>query len=234
MILQGADFSRLIIVFASQGILIVLFSILAFKIIKRNRTRPHLALVLFYILLSLGFFLNIVYVLLAPTNDPILLRTVYVFSVFFIAFSFVFNLLFIIILLSLEFSTRRLVAIVLVYGAVCLSIYLIPEGITFSPTWVPTYSFALFIVLYIYFTVFMTIPTLYYSVRLYRTFEAENLKKRLRLYLIGFIMIIGAIYGAIYFITTDNQLFKSIYGVFALIFEVTAALLIYYGLGRKL
>ena len=65
-------------------------------------------------------------------------------------------------------------------------------------------------------------------------FEAENLKKRLRLYLVGFIMIIGAIYGAIYFITTDNVLFKSIYGVFALIFEVTAALLIYYGLGRKL
>jgi len=234
VIFQGADFSRLIIVFVSQGILIVLFSILALKIIKRNRTRPHLALVLFYILLSLGFVLNIVYVLLAPTNDSILLRTVYVFSVFFIAFSFVFNLLFIIILLSLEFSTRKLVVIVLVYGAVCLTIYLIPEGITFSPTWVPTYSFVLFIVLYVYFTVFMTIPTLYYSNRLYRMFEAENLKKRLRLYLVGFIMIIGAIYGAIYFITTDNVLFKSIYGVFALIFEVTAALLIYYGLGRKL
>ena len=100
-----------------------------------------------------------------------------------------------------------------------MSIYLIPEGITFSPTWVPTYSFALFIVLYIYFTVFMTILTL-------------NPLRHIDP--LGFIMIIGAIYGAIYFITTDNQLFKSIYGVFALIFEVTAALLIYYGLGRKL
>lgn len=234
MIFQGADFSRLILVFASSGILIVLFSILAIRIITRNRTRAHLSLVLFYFLISLGFVLNIVFVVLAPTNNATLLTAIYVFSSFFIAFSFVFNLLFIIILTRLEVSTRSLLLIALVYGAVCMTMYLIPKGITFSPTWVPTYNFTLFIVLYIYFTVFMTVPTLYYSFRLYRTFEVQSLKKRLRLYLIGFIMIIGAIYGAIYFITTDNQLFKTIYGVFALIFEVTAGLLIYIGLGRKL
>jgi hypothetical protein len=235
LIFQGADFSRLIIVFVSQGILIVLFSILAIRVIRRNRTRAHLALVMFYGIISVGFVLNIAYVLLGPTNNAFLLRTLYVLSSFFIAFSFVFNLIFIIILVRLEVSTRSLAILVVVYGAICLSLYLIPDGISFSPiTWVPTYSFTLFIVLCVYFTVFMTLPTLYFSFRLYRTFEAQNLKKRLRLYLIGFIIIMGAIYGAIYFITTDNQLYKTIYGVFALVFEVSAALLIYYGLGRKL
>ena len=234
LIFQGADFSRLIIVFVSQGILILLFSILAIRVIRRNRTRAHLALVMFYGIISIGFVLNIVYVLLGSTNNAVLLRTLYVLSSFFIAFSFVFNLIFIIILVRLEVSTRNLAILVVVYGAICLSLYLIPNGISFSPTWVPTYSFTLFIVLCVYFTAFMTLPTLYFSFRLYRTFEAQNLKKRLRLYLAGFIIIMGAIYGAIYFITTDNQLYKTIYGVFALIFEVSAALLIYYGLGRKL
>jgi hypothetical protein len=222
------------LVFVSQGVLIVLFTVLGLKIISRNRTRAHLALFLFYILLVFGFIFNIVFVLLGPTNNEVLLRTFYILSSFFIAFPFVFNLLFIVILLKLEYSMKKIVAVVLLYGGVCLSLYLIPNGILFSPTWVPTYSFTFFIVLYVYFTVFMTIPTIFYSFKMYRKFEAQNLKKRLRLYLIGFIIIIGAIYGGIYFITTTNQLFKSIYGVFALIFQITAGILIYYGLGREL
>jgi len=234
LIFQGAEFSRIIVVFVSQSVMSVLFLIIGFKIIKRNRTRAHLSLFLFYVMLVFGFIFNIVFVLLAPTNNEPLITLFYILSSFFIAFPFVFNLLFVIILLKLEFSKLKIGIIIVLYGAVCLSLYFIPDGISFSSTWVPTYSFAFFIVLYIYFTVFMTIPTIFYSIRLYRNFEAENLKKRLRLYLIGFIILIGAIYGGIYFIATNNQLFKSIYGFFALVAQITAALLIYYGLGRNL
>lgn len=234
LIFQGAEFSRIMLVFVSQSVMSVLFSMLGFKIIKRNRTRAHLSLFTFYIMLVIGFIFNIVFVLLAPTNNESLLTLFYILTSFFIAFPFVFNLLFVIILLKLEFSKLKIAIIIVSYAAVCLSLYFIPDGIRFSSTWVPTYSFPFFILLYVYFTVFLTIPTLFYSLRLYRRFEAENLKKRLRLYLIGFIILIGAIYGGIYFIATNNLLFKSIYGVFALVAQITAALLIYYGLGRNL
>ena len=236
MIFQGAEFSRLIIVFVSQSFIIVVLSILGFKILKRNRKRAQISLFLFYILLVLGLVLNIAFVLLTPTNDEVLLRTFYIMSSFFIIFPFIFNLLFINIMLKMEevFTVPKMIVIVIAYGVGCFSLYLIPDGIVFSPTWVPTYSFTLFIVIYVYFTVFMTIPTLFYFFRFYRMFEAQNLKKRYRLYFIGIIIIMVIMYGGIYFITTNNQFFKTVYGLFGFVFEIVAGFLVYYGVGKNL
>jgi len=236
LLFQEAEFSRIIIIFFSQSFIIVVFCILGFKLIKRKRERAQIALFLFYIILSFGLILNIAFVLLTPTNNEVLLRTLYIFSSFFIAFPFVFNVLFLNILLKMEevFTLGKMAVIVVVYGVVCFSLYLVPEGIVFSSNWVPTYSFPLFIVLYIYFTVFMTVPTVFYSIRLYRLVRAQNLKKRYQLYMIGIVIMLATIYGGIYFITTNNQLFKTIYSVFAFIFEITSGLLVYNSLGKNL
>ena len=236
MIFQGEELPRLMIIFGSQSFIIIVFLILGIIVIKRKRERAQVALFLFYILLAFGLILNIVEVLIIPTNNGVLIRILYTLSVFFIAFPFVFNLLFINILLRMKenFTVKKMVAIVFVYAVICFSLFLVPDGIIFSPTWTPTYSFTLFIVLYIYFTVFMVIPTMFYSLKLYRLFKAQNLKNRLRLYLTGFIIIMAAIYGGVYFITSDNQLFKTIYGIIAFVAEIVAGFLIYFGLGKDL
>ena len=236
MLFQEAEFSRLLIIFGSQSFIIVVFSIIGFKIIKRKRERAQIALFLFYILLAFGLLLNIVSVFLALTNNELLIRAMYIISSFFILFPIVFNLLFVNIMLKLKevFTIPKMVVIAAVYGVGCFCLYLVPDGITFSPTWIPIYSLTQLIVVYIYFSAFMTIPTIFYSFKLYRLFKAQNLKKRLRLYLIGIIVYLAVIYGAVYFITTTNQLFKTIYSVFAFFIEIISGLLVYYGVGREL
>jgi hypothetical protein len=121
-----------------------------------------------------------------------------------------------------------------VYGTIVLSLYLIPEGVTFDSNWTPTYDLLLFVLMYVFLTVFITVPTTYYSARLYKLFKARNLKDRFRLYLIGIILMIAAMYGGIFFIATYNQIFKTIYSIFAFFMEIAAGLLVYYGLGRDL
>jgi len=234
--LQGAEISRLLIVFISQSFAIVVLTILGFKTLKRNRKRAQIALFLFYMLLVVGLILNIAFVLLTPTNDELLLRTLYVLTSFFIIFPFVFNLLFINIMLKMEevFTLPKMILIVVAYGTGCFGLYIIPDGIVFSPTWVPTYSLTFFVIVYIFFTVCMAVPTLFYFFRVYRMFKAQDLKKRYRLYFIGIIIIMAVMYGGIYFITTNNQLFKTVYGFFAFVFEIVSGFCVYYGVGKDL
>ncbi len=236
MIFQGVDWPRLIIVFFSQGFAAIVFVVLAFKIIKRKRDRSTVTLFFFYFILSIGLIFNILFVMFTYTNNELLLRTLYILSAFFIAFSFTFNLVFINIILKLkdEFTIRKMAVIIGVYGTIVLSLYLIPEGVTFDSNWTPTYDLLLFVLMYVFLTVFITVPTTYYSARLYKLFKARNLKDRFRLYLIGIILMIAAMYGGIFFIATYNQIFKTIYSIFAFFMEIAAGLLVYYGLGRDL
>jgi hypothetical protein len=115
-----------------------------------------------------------------------------------------------------------------------LILYLMPEGITFDSNWVPTYNLLFFVLIYLFFTIYITVPTTYYSARLYKLFKARNLKYRYRLYLIGIYLMLANVYGGIYFIATYNQLFKTIYSVIAFFMEIAAGLLVYYGLGKDL
>jgi hypothetical protein len=236
VIFQGIDWPRLIIVLFSQGFVAIVFVILAFKIIKRKSDRSTVTLFLFYFILSIGLVFNILFVLLTPTNNELLLRTLYVLSSFFIAFPFVFNLVFINVILKLkdEFTIKKMAVIIGPYGIILLSLHLIPDGLTYDSNWTPTYSLLLFVLIYVFLTAYITVPTTYYSARLYKLFKARNLKYRFRLYLIGICLMFVTIYGGIFFIATYNQLFKTIYSIFAFFMEIAAGLLVYYGLGKDL
>jgi len=236
VIFQGEDWPRLLIIFFSQSFMAIVFVVLAFKIIKRKRDRSTITLSLFYFILSIGLILNIVFVLLTPTNNELLLRTLYVLSAFFIAFSFAFNLIFINVILKLkdEFTIKKMAVIIGACGIIILLLYLIPEGVTFDSNWVPTYNILFLVLIYVFFSIYITVPTIYYSSRLYKLFKARNLKYRFRLYLIGICLMLATVYGGMYFIATYNLLFKTIYSVFAFFMEIIAGLLVYYGLGKDL
>jgi hypothetical protein len=236
VIFQGVDWPRLMLVFFSQGFMAIAFVVLAFKIVRRKRDRSTVALSLFYFILAIGLILNIVFVLFTPTNNELLLRTLYVLSAFFIAFSFAFNLVFINVILKLkdEFTIKKMAVIIGACGIIILLLYLIPEGVTFDSNWVPTYSLPFVVLVYVFFTLYITVPTSYYSARLYKLFKARNLKDRFRLYLIGITILLATVYGGTFFIATYNQLFRLIYSVFAFFLEIAAGLLVYYGLGKDL
>ncbi len=236
MIFQGEYWSRIIVAFISQTFIIILFFFLVFKILKRNRKRSSITLAAFYLLLSVGLFMNIVFILLIPSDNNVVISISYSIATYFIVFPFIFILIFINVILKMEenFTLKKITIISVIYGVLCSTLYIFPEGITFTSNWIPVYSILLFIYVNIIFTGYITIPILFYSIRLYILFKARNLKEKLRIFLIGIYLMLGTVYGAIYFNTTSDPIFRTVWGICAFSMEITAGLLVYYGIGKDL
>lgn len=236
MLFQGDYWSRIIVAFISQTFIIFLFSFLVFKILKRNRKRSTITLASFYLLMNVGLFMNIIFILLISSNNNIVISISYSLASYFIVFPFIFILIFINIILKMEenFTLKKITIIIVVYGILCSTLYIFPGGITFTSNWLPVYSIPFFIYVNIIFTGCITIPILFYSIRLYSLFKARNLKEKLRILLIGIYLMLGIVYGGIYFNTTSDPIFRTVWGVCAFSMEITAGLLLYYGIGKDL
>lgn len=236
MLFQGDYWSRIIVAFISQAFIIVLFSFLVFKILKRNRKRSSITLAAFYLIVSVGLFMNIIFILLISSGNNVVISISYNLASYFIVFPFIFILIFINVILKMEedFTLKKMTIIIVIYGVLCSTLYMFPEGITFTSNWVPVYSIPFFIYVNIIFTGYITIPILFYSIRLYNLFKARNLKEKLRILLIGIYLMLGTVYGGIFFNTTSDPIFRTLWGVCAFSMEITAGLLVYYGIGKDL
>lgn len=238
MLLQSTDLSRIIIIFIGQLILASIFIFIAIKLLKRTRPRPIITLSILYFLLTTGFIFNVLHVLIAviqPENE-VLLTVIYFLSFYPLLFSSIFLLTFIICILKLGdvFTLKKQFIITMIYGFVTLLIFFIPGGITFTEQWRPIYSWSFFTAIYISFTIFVTIPTIWYSRLLLRTFQDRILKKKLKTFLIGVFGMYLSVYGGTLYITWQNPLFSSIWSVVTFLLLIPSAIFIYYGIGREL
>ena len=197
MIFQITEYLRLFAIFVPQIFIVGLFSFLIFKILKRNTNRNSLTLSGFYFFMSFGFVMNGIAVLIAFFSPGEFIKILYFFLNYLVLFSFVFVVVFILGLLKLKyvFTVKKAFVIILAYGIMWLLLLLYPSGITYSENWVPVYSIPLYIAMNILFTITFTIPVIYYSTRLRRTFKDSNLKKKLSLFLIGNAVLIILMYG---------------------------------------
>ena len=236
MIFQITEYLRLFVVFVPQIFMVGLFSYLIFKILKRNTNRNSLTLSGFYFTVSLALFMNGIAVLIAFFSPGEFIAILYFFLTYLTIFSFVFVLVFILGLLKLkyEFTLRKALVIILTYGMLWLLLLLYPGGITYSDNWVPIYSPQLYIAANILFTGSFTMPVIYYSLRLRRLFKDSNLKKKLSLFLVGIMLAIIIIYGALLYNTWEDTTFKMIWGFSTIVLLISSGLLIYYGIGRDL
>ncbi len=238
MLLQSIDQSRILIIFTGQLILASIFLFIAIKLLIRTRPRPIITLSILYILSPAGFIFNVLHVLIAAIQpeNVVLLRVIYFFSFYPLLFSPIFLLTFIISILKLGdvFTIKKQLIITLIYGFVTLLIFFIPEGITFTEQWRPIYSWGFFTAIYISFTIFVTIPTIWYSRRLIKTFQDRILKKKLTTFLIGVFGMYFVVYGATLYLTWQNPLFTTIWSVVTFFLMIPSAILIYLGIGREL
>lgn len=230
------EFSRLFIIFVPQIFMVVLFSFLIFKILKRNTNRNSLTLSVFYFTVGLSLALNGFTVLIAFFLPGEYIGSLYFFLTFLVIFSFVFVMVFILGLLKLKyvFTVKKALAIILAYGIVWLLLLLYPGGISYSENWVPIYSLPLYISANILFTISFTIPVIYFSIRLRRLFIDSNLKKKLSMFLVGIMLAIIIIYGALLYNTWQNPTFKTVWSLVTMVLLISSGLLIYYGIGRDL
>jgi len=236
MIFNNTDYLRLFIVFVPQIFIVGVFFFLIFKILKRNTNRNSLTLSGFYFAVSLGLAMNGIAVLIAFFSPGEFIAILYFFTNFLVLFSFVFVVVFILGLLKLKsvFTLKKALTIILAHGIMWLILLLYPRGITYSENWVPIYSFSLYIAMNILFTISFTIPVIYYSIRLRRTFKDANLKKKLSLFLIGITILIVILYGVGLYNTWQDPTFKTVWGLLTTVLLISSALLIYYGIGRDL
>ena len=236
MIFQLTETLRLFLVFVPQLFDSFLFLFLIYKILKRNTNRSSLILSFFYLTVGIGLIINAIALILAFLQMGEIIGFLYFIATYLIILSFIFIVIFVISLLKLKevFTNKKIFLIVLIYGFAWLILFLFPGGLTFTENWVPVYSWPLFFTATLLYTLSITIPTIYYSTRLYRTFKADNLKKKLRKFLFGITIILPIIYGAILFNTWQDPLFKIVWGILVIVLLLSSGLLIYYGIGREL
>jgi len=238
MLLQSIDLSGIVIIFISQLILATIFLFIAIKLLRRTRPRPIITLSILYFLLIAGFIFNILHVIIRTIHpeNVVLLKVIYFLTFYPLLFAPIFLLTFIISILKLGdvFTIKKQLIITLIYGFVTLLIFFIPDGITFTEQWQPIYSWAFFTAIYTSFTIFITIPTIWYSRRLVRTFQDKILKKKLITFLIGVFAMYSVIYGAVLYLTWQNPLFRTIWGVVTFFLMIPSGILIYLGIGREL
>jgi hypothetical protein len=213
-----------------------LFSYIIFKILKRNTNRNSLTLSGFYFTVSLALAMNGIAVLIAFFSPGELIAGLYFFLTYLTVFSFVFVIVFILGLLKLKnvFTIKHALLIIFAYGTVWLILLLFPGGISYSENWVPIYSTTLYISANFLFTFSFTIPVIYYSIRLRKLFKDSNLKKKLSLFLVGILLAIIIIYGALLYNTWQDTTFKTVWGISTIVLLISSGLLIYYGIGRDL
>jgi len=236
MIFETPEYLRLFIVFVPQIFLVALFLFLIFKILKRNANRSSYMLSGFYFIGGLGFTMNGIAVLIAFYSPGEFIAILYFLATYLIILSFAFVIVFILSLLKLKyvFTVKKAFAIILAYGIIWLLLHFFPGGVTYSENWVPVYSLPLFLAANILFTLSFTIPVVYYSIRLRRTFSDATLKRKLSLFLVGITILIVLIYGVLLYNTWQEPTFKTAWGFSAIVLLFSSGLLIYYGIGRDL
>ena len=227
---------RLLVILIPQPFIAILLFFLAFKLVKRKTTRPTLTLVSFYILTAFGFIFNALTQFLSQLGLEEILYLFYFISSYLLLFAFIFIPLFIITILKteLEFKKQYYILIIIMYAILSALLYFTPGGIVINENGSVLYSIPFFFIVYLFFTLSITIPTIHYSIRLYATFNDKKLKKKLRIFLFGVFQALVIIYGVVFFNTTYNPLYKSIWGVIVFFLLLSAGLCIYYGLGKNL
>lgn len=235
----GMSLVRFITIYIAQGILFAFFVYLAYKILKRDTKRLNLVFAGTYISVSIGLFVNFIY---GPLTDLNAVYTLNFVTNFFLWFSPIFLMVFNLILLKSEkiITTKKQEAIILVYGVLMFGMIFFPwndpiMGIYFaepqsSPVWsVPFYLYVVMVM-----TIITTVPTLYFSFKIYEKFEDEVLKSRWKYFIIGAIEIYIFMYGIITANMLNIAMFRTVMGLIGIFLCLTGGYLIYYGVGRQI
>ncbi len=246
--------TRIILVYVVQGILVIYFSLLTFRILKRKRQRLNFIFSGFFISLIIGFIFNMIYAAIPPappqSNETIIL-ILYFLANFFVIFGLIFVLIvhMIIIESTIIYSVKRQNRYIILYAIVLFiaMLTLILLGIRFdgpnNPIFgidltplkgtVPRWGLIFFICIISIMSVFSVIPIIRTSLKIYRSFDTKALKKKWFYYLIGSLGLLLMMY----FMLIDNLYLGDVFRIITLILGVSVIIwgyLMYYGIGFKL
>ncbi len=217
------------------AIIIFIFLLVAYKILRRNRNELTLSLASFYIIMSIGLILNAIYL---PLRINPLVYILYFFTVFCLLLGQIFLVLFNYFLLKFgaRISRKATLIFLIIYVILILLNLSIPGGFTINETtdWKPKWTWALLVTVSMFIMCFIIIPFTILFIKIYKFFNDEELKKKLLFFYTGYCGMTAAFYGGLIYITWDNPIFIIVWTIIVLPISLTSGLLIYYGIGSKL
>lgn len=215
--------------------IVILFFSLSGKILKRKLNSTTLTLSMLYILEATGFLLSVLFLFI---NTTLIGYILYLIATFLILFGVIFLVIFIISLLNIDeiFLLKKKYIIICSYGLIIVFSLFIPSAITLneSTNWKPVFSWFFLIILYLILTIYTFLPTLYLSIKLYRSFNDKRLRKKLKYFFIGIIGMLISLYGLILYNTWHDSIYRLIWGVLVFFIVFPSGILIYYGIGQNL
>ncbi len=236
---------RIITVYVAQGVILVAFLYLAIKILLRDRKRLNVIFAGLYISPAIGVLINFLY---APMTDEFIVSILNFFTNFGFFYAPIFIVVFDLILLKSEkiISTSKQLMILIIYGIAMFGmiffLFIPGYGVTINQGtgWSPVWSLPFFLYVVFVETIGALIPSLYFSFQIYKKFEDEQLKRKWRFFIFGFIALMTFMY--MIFIsntfsdpaTTDGSTFRLIIGVLGLILVVLGGFLMYFGVGKQI
>lgn len=224
------------------------FSIIAYKILKRKRQRLNIITSGFFISLSIGFILNMVYWVMSDRLAILILNFLTNFFIFFgVVFLFIVNM--IILESTLIYSVKRQFRFILLYGILLFMgmLILVVFGEIYDNSTepflgvqiingAPKWGLIFFIYVVLIMSGFTIIPIIYTNFKIYFRFETKALKRKWFCHLVGFlglsvIFYLMSIYNLLDPI--EDASFRSIISIFS-ISVIVWGYLMYIGIGTKL
>ena len=187
MIYQENGIFRFLIIYFAGSIIITIFLILAFKLIKRYKSDLTAVLSSFYVIGAFGLIANLIYF---PLRIPLIVYILYFITLFSVLYCQIFLVIFNILLYKrdMDYSNKRILLITLLYGILLFVIISIPGGfmINGKTNWRPVFTWWFLFILYLMMTLCTILPFTYYLFKLHLIFQDNTIKKKLRLWFIGF------------------------------------------------
>ncbi|UCC18562.1 MAG: hypothetical protein JSV62_10675 [Promethearchaeota archaeon] len=235
---QLEDPIRVLTIYVAQGLVLVTFAYLAFRILKRDRKRLNLIFSGFYISATIGIIFNWIYGPIANLEVVLILNYFTNFGVFY---SPIFFVVFDLILLKSEkvITTTKQVLILLGFGIYmfCMIFFVLAGvgwGVSFNADWAPVWELPFFLYLTLGETFFAIGPLLYLSFQIYNKFEDEQLKKKWKYFILGVCAMIGFMYGIFFSNFLDIKMVRTLMGAIGVILAIIGGYLMYNGVGRQL
>lgn len=243
-----AEIPRIIMVYVFLGILVLYFSIITYKVLKRKRQRLNFVISGFFVSISIGFILNMAY---AAMTDRITILILNFLTNYFIFFGPVFLLIVNMIILesTLIYSVKRQNRYILFYGILLFAGMLIlvllgeifdtpnvpflgVQIINNAPKWGPLF-FAYVVSI---MSIFTLIPINYTNFKIYFQFETKALKRKWFFYLFGFLGLTVILYFSIIFNLLDAIIYADVRLIITLSISsvIIWGYMMYYGIGIEL
>ncbi|MBY9020688.1 MAG: hypothetical protein KGD67_06505 [Candidatus Lokiarchaeota archaeon] len=230
---------RIITVYIAQGVILVVFLYLALRILLRDRKRLNVIFAGLYISPAIGVLINFFYAPLTDESIVLILNFVTNFGIFY---SPIFIVVFDLMLLKSEkvISTGKQLIILILYGIALFSmlffLFIPGFGVTIGPatSWSPVWSLPFFLYVTLVETIGAVIPSLYFSLQIYKKFEDEMLKKKWKSFIYGIIALLTFMYGIFVSNLLGHPTFRLIIGVVGLILAIVGGFLMYFGVGKQI